>query len=104
MQTNDALAAFAATVLSYGNSDAVEVFGDRKVFLCTVLEAWFMDSPKTAPTRAQFSAQLVEAHRARLLSLSRADFVQAMDPGLVEFSEVRTNGATFHFVQVTPRR
>jgi hypothetical protein len=49
-------------------------------------------------TEQEFKRHLYEAHRAQLVELSRADFVQAMDPAEVSASEVITDGARFHFV------
>ncbi len=40
------------------------------------------------------------ANNARLLDLSRADLVQAMDPDDVRLSEVNYLNATFHFVRI----
>ena len=47
-----------------------------------------------------FKKQLAEANNARLLDLSRADLVQAMDPNDVQQSEVHYLNATFHFVRI----
>lgn len=98
------LTAFASTVLELARGGDVERFGDRKVFLCTVLEAWHLADRATCPQRATFATLLVEAHRAGLLVLSRADLVSAMDPELVRWSEVRLDDSrtspTFHFVQI----
>lgn len=45
-----------------------------------------------------FKALLVEATKTRALDLSRADFVEAMDPDRVRHSEIRYHCATFHFI------
>jgi hypothetical protein len=96
------LEAFAATVLRLARGADVTLFGDRKAFICTVLEAWYLDDALTCPTRAAFQAQLFAAHKAQLLVLCRADLVAAMDPELVRWSEVRWDATakspTFHFV------
>ena len=47
-----------------------------------------------------FKERLAEANNARLLDLSRADLVQAMDPEDVRESEVHYLNATFHFVRI----
>lgn len=97
--TNTAkLADFAANVLAFARSEDVVLFGDRKAFITTVLEAWYLASPATCPRRADFGALLVAAHQAQHLTLARADLVSAMDPELVKYSEVKADGATFHFV------
>lgn len=98
MTTQNDLATFASTAMCYARSSDVVLFGDRKAFICTVLEAWFMDSPATCPRRAEFGPLLFAAHQAGLLVLTRADLVGAMDQELVEWSEVKVPGATFHFI------
>ncbi len=40
------------------------------------------------------------ANNARMLDLSRADLVQAMDPDAVRLSEMHYLNATFHFVRI----
>ncbi len=47
-----------------------------------------------------FKRRLTEANNARLLTLSRADLVQLMDPADVRESETRYLNAEFHFVLV----
>ena len=46
-------------------------------------------------TSPRFKTRLAEANNARLLDLSRADLVQAMDPEDVQLSEVSYLNATF---------
>jgi hypothetical protein len=53
---------------------------------------------------ASFKECLAEANNARLLDLSRADLVQAMDPEDVQLSEVSYLNATFHFIRIEPER
>lgn len=48
----------------------------------------------------EFKARLVEANRDGLLTLSRADLVEVMDPARVTESETHYLNATFHFVLV----
>lgn len=96
--TRLALETFASTVLRLARGADVTLFGDRKAFICTVLEAWYLADASTCPSRAAFEAQLIAAHRAQLLTLARADLVSAMDPELVSWSEMAVPGATFHFV------
>lgn len=52
----------------------------------------------------RFKHRLVDAHRAGLLALHRADLVSAMDPRLVKDSEVSYLNATFHFLGIDPVR
>lgn len=65
-------------------------FGDRKVFLCAVVDV----------TDADAMAIVDDCRRAQLLTFARADLVAAMDPELVEASEWKLDGATFHFLVV----
>jgi CheY-like chemotaxis protein len=71
-------------------------FGPQKVFISALwrkLAAGF--SPMTLE---QFKRKLLEANRLRLLDLSRADLVGAMDNSEVMESEIKDHGAEFHFV------
>lgn len=67
--------------------------GGRKVFISDLHQVAAPDMPL-----ADFKARLVEANRKRLVSLSRADLVEAMDPAKVAASEAQglAGGATFH--------
>ena len=47
-----------------------------------------------------FKNKLVEANARRLLTLSRADLVQLMDPGDVAESETHYLNAVFHLILV----
>ena len=51
-----------------------------------------------------FKQRLVEANQAGLLTLSRADLVQVMDPADVRDSEIQYLNATFHFLLVERNR
>jgi hypothetical protein len=51
-----------------------------------------------------FKQRLAEANNARLLDLSRADLVQAMDPDDVHLSEVTYLNAVFHFIRIGSER
>lgn len=51
-------------------------------------------------TLEAFKARLVGANQARRLTLSRADYVEAMDPAAVRESEIRYHSARFHFVRL----
>jgi hypothetical protein len=88
------LRAFAERVLHAARTSTAGRFGEDKVFISHVwraLQGQGLDEPT-------FKQRLVEANRARLLSLSRADLVEAMDPSDVAASETRYLGATFHFI------
>ncbi|QDE88841.1 hypothetical protein BHS06_07555 [Myxococcus xanthus] len=87
---------FAERVLSVARALPTGRFGENKVFISHV---WKALQPEWS-TREAFDAALLEANRTRLLSLTRADLVSAMDPKDVAESEVRSFGASFHFVVV----
>ncbi|ATB34186.1 hypothetical protein [Melittangium boletus] len=90
-------AAFADQVLTVARAlPAERRFGPDKVFIAHV---WRALQP-TWRHRESFDAALIEANRARHLSLSRADLVSVMDPTDVAESEIRAQGARFHFVVV----
>jgi|SRR6218665_3650753 len=89
--------AFAEQVLTVARALPSERrFGPDKVFIAHV---WRALQP-TWHHREAFDAALLEANRARHLSLSRADLVSVMDPTDVAESEIRAQGARFHFVVV----
>ncbi|RKI61392.1 hypothetical protein D7X55_23250, partial [Corallococcus sp. AB049A] len=69
-------------------------FGNNKVFISHV---WKALQPEWAD-RPAFNEALLAANRARELSLGRADLLSVMDPQNVAESEVRSYGASFHFV------
>ncbi len=94
------LPSFAAKVKEAARHSASGRFGDNKVFIAHVWKAFHAD-PATAPMDLPaFKERLTEANNARLLDLSRADLVQAMDPEDVRQSEVHYLNATFHFVRI----
>jgi hypothetical protein len=65
-------------------------FGDRKVFLCAIVDV----------TDADAMAILDDCRRSQLLTFARADLVAAMAPELVAASEWTLGGATYHFLVV----
>ena len=77
-------------------------FGTNKVYLRPLFEAYSRMYPRAEASRSWdgFAGMLVRANRERLLTLSRADLVEAMNPDLVWPSEVRSTGATWHFLLV----
>jgi hypothetical protein len=92
------LETFAHTVMAAARTCPTGWFGGNKVFISHV---WgqLRDEPRFAPLGlAGFKEKLVEANRAGLLTLSRADLVQLMDPADVAASETTYLTATFHFV------
>lgn len=92
----DSVASFAERVLAVARALPTGRFGQNKVFISHV---WKALQPEWA-SREAFDVALLEANRTRQLSLTRADLVSAMDPRDVAESEVRSYGASFHFVVV----
>src|SRR5262249_35788974 len=93
------LSVFAERVLGAARASSTGRFGG-KVFISHV---WRRVAPPGADGSVpaqEFKDRLLDAHRAGLLDLSRADLVEAMDPADVRASEVRYFGATFHFVRL----
>lgn len=90
--------AFADQVRDVTRNAREGVFGDRKVFISSVWKQ-LRDRPRWGElTLDEFKTRLVRAHKSGDLVLARADLVAAMDPMLVETSEIRTDGASFHFI------
>ncbi len=90
----DGLHAFAERVLQVARSATTGRFGEDRVFISHVWRA--MQAPGL--DEQSFKRQLLEANQKRLLSLSRADMVELMDPADVAASELQHLGATFHFI------
>ncbi len=88
------LHAFAEQVVRAARSATAGRFGDDRVFISHV---WRAMQGHGLDEQA-FKRRLIEANQRRLLSLSRADMVELMDPAELAASEVRHLGATFHFV------
>lgn len=76
-------------------------FGPEKVFIYPL---WERVGKKIGMSLDQFKRWLVDQNRERRLDLARADLVGAMDPGLVQSSEIKSLGSTFHFVLDRSRR
>ncbi|WP_406693977.1 hypothetical protein V5E97_23330 [Singulisphaera sp. Ch08] len=94
------LSAFAKRVVEAARSSPTGRFGADKVFVAHVWST-LRDEPAFAAMGAEtFKRRLAEANNARLLDLSRADMVEAMDPEDVRLSEVPYLGATFHFIRI----
>jgi hypothetical protein len=94
------LPTFARTVLEAARSSLTGWFGNNKVFIAHVWRA-VQDSPALRGLDFDaFKRKLGEANQARLLDLSRADLVEAMDPEDVSPSETRYLGAIYHFIRI----
>ena len=94
------LASFAEQVKLAARDCPTGRFGDNKVFITHVWKSLQADPTFATMGLAAFKERLTEANNARLLDLSRADLVQAMDPNDVCQSEVHYLNATFHFVRI----
>ncbi len=94
------LPAFAQHVKTAARECITGRFGGNKVFIAHVWKAVQNDPAFQAMGQAAFKERLAEANNARLLNLSRADLVQAMDPDDVRQSEVHYLSATFHFLRI----
>jgi hypothetical protein len=98
------LAQFARAVLAAACRCQNGRYGDNKVFIVHVWKAIQHDPGFDGMELAAFKTRLAEANNARLLDLSRADLVQAMNPQDVQLSEVSYLNATFHFIRVDSER
>lgn len=91
--------AFAARVVAAARDAKSGRFGDNKVFISHVFRH-LKDKGAISEDLAAFKARLGAAHFRGLLSLSRADLVEAMAPEDVDASEMQHEHATFHFVRI----
>jgi hypothetical protein len=94
------LSTFAERVKAAARVCSTGRFGDSKVFIAHVWRAVQSDPVFRTMDLPTFKERLTEANNARLLDLSRADLVQAMNPKDVDESEVHYLNATFHFVRI----
>ena len=93
------LPAFAHTVAALSRtSPPQDRFHDNKVFIAAVWRASRREPNFPRLDLPEFKGGCSRPTRRDLLSLSRADLVQAMDPHLVAESETAYLNATFHFV------
>jgi hypothetical protein len=98
------LADFARSVQSAARACPTGRYGDNKVFIAHVWKVLEGEPEFRSMDLDGFKRRLAEANNARLLDLSRADLVQAMDPEDVGRSEVAYLNATFHFIRIEPER
>jgi hypothetical protein len=95
------LAGFAREVQAAADREQEGRFGTRKVFISAVWRR-LRDTPASRCTDMDldtFKRHLVDANRADLLGLHRADLVPLMDPEQVRSSEITYGNATFHFIE-----
>lgn len=100
----EAALSFAREALEHtGPGDAPGMFGSDRVFIRHLWERM-----GDGISLEDFKARLLEANRSRLLSLARADLVEAMRQEDVRPSEIANGPARFHFVAIpfkqVPRR
>lgn len=98
------LLGFAAAVKDVAREAADGRFGRHKVFIGPIWRRARAISPFSRMEEAEFKARLVDAHRAGLLRLSRADLTPAMAPELVAASEAPYLNGVFHFVDLEGSR
>lgn len=92
------LTAFARTALAAARASATGRFGDNKVFINHAWRQWAAEPGVPPMDLDTFKARLVEANREGLLTLSRADLVQAMNAEDVRESETHYLNGSYHFV------
>ncbi len=98
------LAGFGQKVRAAAEECTSGRFGDNKVFIIHVWRALQNEADFRGMDLSAFKQRLAEANNARLLDLSRADLVQAMDPDDVRLSEVTYLNAAFHFIRIGSER
>ncbi|APR85048.1 Hypothetical protein A7982_10397 [Minicystis rosea] len=90
---------FAMRVLDAARTSETGRFGADKVFISHVVKQLTKQGVSVGDIKS-FKDRLVSVHRKQLLSLTRADLVEAMDPRDVDASEAPYLNATFHFVRI----
>jgi hypothetical protein len=94
--TGLSLVEFAAEVLRVAAASPAKArFGERKVWIHLVWALGKFDCGLT-----EFKSDLCECNRQRLLNLSCADLVEAMDHHDVVMSKCAWYGATWNFVRI----
>lgn len=96
----DALTAFADRVLAAARTCPTGWSGEDFVFISHVWSQLRDDPEFHALGLNGFKAKLIAANRARLLTLSRADLVQAMDPADIHESNTSYLNSVFHFIRI----
>jgi hypothetical protein len=92
------LATFAERVQAAARRCSSGRFGENKVFIAHV---WHEMQDELGGMHIEsFKRRLTEANNARLLRLSRADLVEAMEPRDVVESQTEYMNAQFHFIRI----
>jgi hypothetical protein len=92
------LPAFAQRVRVAARDCPTGRWGPDKVFVSHVWNRVETEPDFRRMDLSSFKRRLVEANAADLLTLSRADLVQLMDPNDLRGSEISVSNAVFHFV------
>lgn len=71
----------------------------RKILIADVMRELRLESEFRSLPRSVLETRLVEAHKAGLIALSRADLVASIDPVALRESEVAHLDARYHFVE-----
>ena len=79
-------------------------YGEERVFVAAVWRAAQRGPNELRGSLPDFKARLIAANREGLLRLHRADLVGAMDERMVRESEIEHLNASFHFIEISPRR
>jgi hypothetical protein len=90
---------FAAAVRDAADHATDGVFGERKVFIRNVWRTLRAHPAFGSLALDEFKHRLIDAHKAGLVTLARADLVAAMDPEAVRESETSHLEARYHFVE-----
>ncbi|XXY45980.1 hypothetical protein WME91_38850 [Sorangium sp. So ce269] len=94
------LQSFSQGALAAARASTTGRWGEQKVFVSHVWSEYQRRDGASARDLDDFKQLLVRANQAGLLSLSRADLVEEMNPADVKRSEISSLGATFHFVRI----
>lgn len=92
---------FAAAVMTAASQvPAAGRFGADRVFISALWKQLGEQRDALGPNLDAFKARLLDANRARLLTLARADMPGAMNRATVAASEIAYLNSTFHFVVI----
>jgi len=94
------LARFAGDVHAAARESSTGWFGDTLLFISHLYFTYREHTGRQHLTLDAFKERLVEAHRADLLTLVRADYVEAMPPADVHASRTTYLTGVFHFLRV----
>jgi hypothetical protein len=94
----EALDQFADRIRRLAGNSQGGRFGDDRVFVSHVWRQYQADASAPPLSFEQFKERLVEANRAELLRLARADLPEILPTDEVRASEIRLPYSEFHFV------